>query len=305
MPLAAAVTAKQQQQQQLGRREAARRSSDVSNLERSSGSSEEEQEESEEEEESGSEGEDAGPAAHRPPATKAAAAAGRAGWDSDNDWDAGAGADSDSEYKPDKAELLPEERQEQRWMQQQRRERSLIFTPAGDLGGGSGLASSRGRRRGSLSAVKVKAEPVTAAKLPRQPTQRQQHGGGKSGGAETISLLSSDSEEDAGPATVHRGGGGSGHGPRTAATHRPPTLRLSFRAAAGTARQRLAVMTVRTSTPLHRVLEALAVRCLEGGCAADAAALALSLGAAQLDPEHTVRQAGLQDGDLIEVSLMQ
>ncbi len=247
--------------------------------------------------------------ARAPASRRRAAAAAEGGLDSDSDWGVGAaGADSDSDYEPDDAELLPEERREQRWLeQQQRRERSLIFTPAGVVGrGGSATATgSRGGRRGSMPSVHVKAEPVTAGKPPRQPVQRQQQGG-NGGGTEVISLLSSESE-DAGPAAQHAstsGAGGPG-GPRTAASHPLPALRLSFRAAAGTARQRLAVMRVRTCTPLQRVLEALATRCLEGGCAADAAALALSLGTAQLDPEHTVRQAGLQDGDLIEVSLVQ
>lgn len=309
MQTAAAAAAKQQQQQpQPGRRQAGRRRSDESSSEqeedsRSSSSSSEED----------SEGEDSdGEAAGRPASRRVAAAAAAAGdseWDSDGDWEPeGAGAaaadGSDSDYVPDEAELLPEERREQRWMEQQRRERSLAFTPAGNLGGGGSFgAGGRRGRRGSLSSVKakVKAEPLTAAKpaqRQRQPKrQQQQQGGG--GGVETISLLSSDSEDE-GPAV--RPGSGA---PRTAASHPPPTLRLSFRAAAGTARQRLAVVRVRTCTPLKQVMEALAACCLEGGCAADAAGLALSLGAARLDPEHTVRQAGLQDGDLIEVSLMQ
>ena len=260
----------------------------------------------EEDSEYGSEGVEAGrPSSRR---RTAAAAAAEGGLDSDSDWDAGAaGADSDSDYEPDDAELLPEERQEQRWMEQQRRERSLVFTLAGGVGrGGSRTATgSRGGRRSSMPSVhvKMKAEPVTGGKPPRQAAQRQQQGGG-GGGAEVISLLSSETE-DAGPAAQRGGPDGGPGGPRTAASHPPSTLRLSFRAAAGTARQRLAVMRARTCTPLQRVLEALAVRCLEGGCAADVAALALSLGTARLDPEHTVRQAGLQDGDLIEVTLVQ
>lgn len=311
MQTAAAAAAKQQQQQpQPSRRQAGRRRSDESSSEqeedsRSSSSSSEEDSEEED-----SDGEAAGRPASRRVAA-AAAAAGDSEWDSDGDWEPeGAGAaaadGSDSDYVPDEAELLPEERREQRWMEQQRRERSLAFTPAGNLGGGAAGAGGRRGRRGSLSSVKakVKAEPLTAAKpvqrqqrQQQQPKRQQQQGGG--GGAETISLLFSESEDE-GPAV--RPGSGA---PRTAASHPPPTLRLSFRAAAGTARQRLAVVRVRTCTPLQQVMEALAALCLEGGCAADAAGLALSLGTARLDPEHTVRQAGLQDGDLVEVSLMQ
>jgi hypothetical protein len=210
----------------------------------------------------------------------------------------GEGHSSDETGLEEGEELLPEEVEEAERLAARRGRRSS----GGVSEGGVGSPSPEPRRR--------RAAPASAA-------------------AEVVELLSEEEDD------IDWSGARSGKGPlkrgtpaiqqqrrqqqrrRGSAPPRPRTkagdgaelraLRLTFRTRRDDAA--LAVATVRPCCPLRAVMAEVAARCLAGGGGDDAEAaarhLAFTLGSLSLDPEHTVRQAGLTDGAVITVSIRQ